>query len=155
MTRVHVEGAIGEPAARPAEVGWDDKSTTIGRTYWYRLTAADTAGNESQPSTCVQGKPFRTDAPPPPTWANAAWRADGTMIDLQWTPQEPDLRYLVRRRRDDVARWTTITDWLPDGSVNYADATAAPGVPHYYQIKARDAAGNVSTRSIPRLVPPL
>ncbi len=59
MTLVHTETvSAGDPAARPAEVGWTDTSVRGLVTLYYRLVAVDDAGNVSTPSPLVQTRAY-------------------------------------------------------------------------------------------------
>jgi chitodextrinase len=40
-----------------AGTSYSDTGVTRGVTYWYRVTAADGAGNQSEPSNTVSAKP--------------------------------------------------------------------------------------------------
>jgi chitodextrinase len=126
-----------------------DVSAQEGSTYAYTVRATDTSGNvgaQSAPVTATLPAPDRT-APSRPTGFTVT--LVGGRPRLSWT-----------RSTDNVG--VTGYDVLRDGSViatpstgPYVDSTAPQGRSHTYQVRARDAAGNVSalSASISRTVP--
>ena len=74
MTLVHSEPVpSADPSSRPAEVTWEDIELIGGHVLFYRLTAADSAGNISAPSRLVSLRVVDTSVPSTPTWIEAKW----------------------------------------------------------------------------------
>lgn len=138
-----------DPIDRPAELSWEDRGVVSGRSYWYRIVAADTSDNVSPPSPAVEARAYRLGPPPPPEWLSAAWDSGQASIGLAWTWPEAGLHALIQRRSSPSARWVTITPWLASDASGYEDLTADAQLDNYYRIKSRDAAGNVSVDYVP------
>ena len=83
---------------------YTDRTVIPGRTYYYRITAIDAAGNESEPSAAAMVIVADTEPPPAPTDLTAEYRDDGT-VNATWSYMYPDARVrtfvLLRRRIDD------------------------------------------------------
>jgi hypothetical protein len=128
MTLVHTENA--------PSTGWTDTGIEAARTYSYRVTAIDDAGNESAPSPAIAGRAYDDSRPDPPTWDPPG--ADGA---LSWTAADPDLACLVERQIDGAQAWEPLSGWLPRGRYEYADTTRVAGLTYRYRLRVRDTRG--------------
>jgi len=120
--------------------------------YFYRVTAVDHSGNESEPSTTVSTRSPNRNAPETP----GAFLAQGrnqegeTGVRLEWQqPEEFDLEgYEIHR--------SELPDFTPDASTLFAfteralfdDTSTGPGSPRrYYAVVSRDRGGLTSVPS--------
>jgi hypothetical protein len=115
----------------------DAVGTTADR---YFIRATDAAGNRSATTTVVKA-PAATDTTKPtvPTNLVGAIQPDGSIV-LTWTPSTDNVGvadYVVTRNSVDVATVTGPT----------ATIAAAPAGDYYFQVRARDAAGNVGSKT--------
>ncbi|NIZ93486.1 fibronectin type III domain-containing protein [Kineococcus rubinsiae] len=117
-------------------------------TYRYRVSAVDTAGNESSPSADVSVTPVDSTAPDTPR-GFAAVAGDGGAT-LSWTAStEPDLdRYVVL----DGAGVVVETITAPATTVRVGPLVN--GTTYTYRLAAVDRRGNTSTSSAPVMVVP-
>ncbi|MCH8838790.1 MAG: fibronectin type III domain-containing protein, partial [Candidatus Marinimicrobia bacterium] len=132
--------------------GINDTTTTItglsnGTTYFYRITAVDSAGNESGYSGELNETPV--DLTPPAIPTSLAATPGDQQITLSWSPNsESDvLRYRIYGGT--TASPTTLID-STIGGINDTTKTSTPlrnGTTYYYRITAVDSAGNESTLS--------
>jgi fibronectin type 3 domain-containing protein len=125
-----------------ALLSYSDATVAPASSYTYRVRARDAAGNTSgwSPSAAVTTPP---DTTPPSAPANlAANPASATSVALGWSASVDD----VAVTGYDIARDGTPLVTL--GPVtSYVDATALPATTYQYQVRARDAAGNLSAWS--------
>lgn len=170
MERVHtVPVPPGDPATRPAEVIWDDLGLVGGTTLYYRLTATDSAQNESTASQVVSLRVVDTSVPEPPTWIEAKWvlvregdrgeepwPQDGIVpvghqaaVRLVWASTVGQPSFTLMR--------TPADPWFPQplsieprttGTAEYLvhDTAAVPGERYYYQIGVTSPAGVASRK---------
>ena len=118
--------------------------------YSYRLRAVDAAGNLSSYSNTgtatTQATPDTT-APTAPTNL-AAVPASSTAINLSWTASTDNVGvtgYQIQR-----CQGATCTNYAQVGTASgttYADSGLAAATTYRYQVRATDAAGNLSTFS--------
>ena len=114
--------------------------------HWYQVRAVDAAGNESfmTPSTMVTIVGADTSPPTTPTDLVGTVEANGD-VTLTWTASTDDVGvvdYVVYRNGVEIAIATDPTYVVP------APATGD----HWYQVLARDAAGNASSTTPSTLV---
>ena len=152
---------IGSPS------GWTDTVPGLVN-HWYRISAVDTAGNESPACAAVVGRGYDETPPDPPQWERLAWvglDADGVehswtgaasaltpAVALEWTATEA-VRAVVQRRIDPDAAWRAVSAWLgptgphPDGGWSYRhyDDGADPATAPMYRLKVESPAGNLNT----------
>lgn len=98
---------------------------------WFKMTAVDSAGNESAPSDVQEGAPTVIDFKPPvPAVLSASYESSTKMVTLTWTtdPGDTDIQY------QKIYKSST-----PGGP--YTDIS--PGVtltsPHAYQVQPSDS----------------
>ncbi|MDQ0078268.1 hypothetical protein [Arthrobacter oryzae] len=155
-----------EPTDRPAAVSWTDTVPGLVN-HWYRISAVDTAGNESPACAAVVGRGYDESPPDPPEWERLAWvglDAEGVehawtgaasaltpVVALQWTATEA-VRAVVQRRTDPDAAWRAVSAWLgPTGphsgggwSYRHYDDGADPATTATYRLKVESPAGNLN-----------
>jgi hypothetical protein len=136
-----------------------------GQIVHYRLTAIDTAGNESRP--CPAAPAMVVDSAPPPAasftaseWlllrerdgALAPWRPDGVVPDgyrpvlrLEWASAAPHATFELARRRSGERFWSVISGTpgpAPDaGRYRLVDGSADPTDDAAYRLRVRSLAG--------------
>jgi hypothetical protein len=146
--------APGNPSARPAEVVWVDHSVPAATNFYYRLTARDRDGNESDPSLPFMVRAYREGKPSAPYSLEATRLSQGgaSFVQLTWEVVEP-LSILVQRRLPGAAVWSNLSGWLPSTTVAFQDATAVEALAYQYRVKGRDGSGRQSTESESLFVP--
>jgi fibronectin type 3 domain-containing protein len=122
-------------------------SLTPGTTYYYAVSAADTAGDDSALSAPV---PVTTwQLPTAPTNVVAQGNSS-TQIGLSWSPSSGNgngsiARYLILRGLSP----TNLSQIGVTANTSYKDNTANPGTTYYYGVQAVDTAGDMSAVSAP------
>ena len=129
------------------ETNYIDTDITDGTTYYYRLTAVDEGGNESDYSNQVSATPEDETAPIAPTDFTAE-SADGT-IQLTWTASASTdaVETLLYRSAPASGGDETLLATLASGATTHTDTSAAVSTRHYYRLKSRDDVGNESSFS--------
>jgi hypothetical protein len=153
---------LSDPSAQ-----WVDSANLVGgRKYYYRLTAADTVGNESEPTRAQVGVAVDTREPRPEwteqTWllhrkaydAFTDWPADGIVpagyepvLRLGWQCDIPDPQFVLRRMRDPETTWSqpnkVVTQPSPTGAFAFIlfDYDADPTLAAAYRLKVRSPRG--------------
>ncbi|MCS4116057.1 surface protein [Salinibacter ruber] len=128
---------------------YSDSSGAAGTEYYYRVTAADSAANESSFSGQVRATP--RDAEPPSAPAALSAQADTTgqgRVRLRWSPPEAaDLAghrlYRSTASFADTSGADRIATLSPTDSV-HVDTTATVGETYHYRVAAVDTAANQS-----------
>ena len=135
---------------------YNDTDALEGQFSYYRVTAVDETGNESEPITDSAERPLPDTAPGIPNGLTATPSQDG--ISLAWDANtENDLAgYNVYRRVDGEADFSKLNNELLT-SPGYEDTEAPAGQVSYYRVTAVDEADNESdpaTDSARRPEPP-
>lgn len=166
MTLVHSEPvATADPDARPAEVSWDDHGVVGGLGYYYRLVAADGAGNESPPSPPASVKAVDTRPPAAPAWTQTKWvllRSDGTeepwpaggvipagrrpALRLVWSSDVAGGTFTITRKARGDQLWRPVLSARPYVAISahdylLYDESVVPGQSYSYRVIATSAAG--------------
>ncbi|MCS3953323.1 BspA family leucine-rich repeat surface protein [Salinibacter ruber] len=136
-------------STRASVTTYSDSSGAAGTAYYYRVTAADSAANESSFSGQARATPRDTEPPSAP--AGLAARADTTgqgRVRLRWSPPEAaDLAghrlYRSTASFADTSGADRIATLSPTDSV-HVDTTAAVGETYHYRVAAVDTAANQS-----------
>jgi hypothetical protein len=164
MTLVHTAPvAAADVAAPPAEVVWTDAGVEAQVTYYYRLAAADTAGNVSAPSRAVAGRAYDYGPPAEPVWERSEWvKLDAAGVEhafgetdaglvpavaLAFTVTQDNVLAIVQRQN---GAWRSVTGWQKNPAHDEAagvrrftfyDRTADPGAAQRYRARLMTAAG--------------
>jgi hypothetical protein len=118
-------------------------------TYFFAVKAVDDASNVSPLSNVVGWDWVYDTAPPAAPTGLAAMRDEGTHARVRWSPNaEPDLNgYTVYRRTNENDPFEALNS-TPITGTEYVDTTIPAGTTQvWYQVTARDQAGNESARS--------
>jgi fibronectin type 3 domain-containing protein len=123
-----------------------DSGLTPGQTYYYRVIAVDTGGNESGPSN-VDSAAAQDLPPSPPTGLVAVTGSAEGEIDISWSANpEPDIdRY--RLERSLAPDFEPGSEPFEEPAVSFTDTGLIPGELYYYRVYAIDANDNVSAPS--------
>jgi hypothetical protein len=138
----------GSKIADVTDPSYSDSARPVG-TWYYKVRAADAAGNLSNPSDEVSGTVTPPDTVPPSSPTDLATSVTGDSVALSWTASTDD----VAVTGYSVYRGTT-AGFTADAGSKIADVTTPaytdaprPVGTWFYKVKARDAAGNASDPS--------
>lgn len=120
-----------------------DDGLRNGTTYYYRITAVDSTGNESRFSNEMGAGPYDQTPPDPP--ADLVVRSDSVhTVDLQWSaPSDADVRW-YRIYRDTTATPDVLVDSTEADVRAYTDTDRSGSTTYYYRVTAVDSTGNES-----------
>lgn len=145
------------PVILPTDTGlYEDRETSLVDRYFYRVTAVDRTGRESEQSARTLSLFENRRQPMPPQDVRAVPRSNG--IELTWqTGDEPDLRgYYVYRADSYNGALTQISPLLGKDTTKFIDSSgylAAPGS-YWYLVQAVNFSGLLSRFSIPVVASP-
>jgi fibronectin type 3 domain-containing protein len=145
-------GTSPEPTTQVATIAagtesYTDTDVSNGTTYYYRLTAVDTDGNESNFSNEVSAtpEPGGGETPAAPTGL-AATAGDGE-VSLSWDANSESDLSEYRLYRGTSPEPTTQVATITEGNTTYDDPDVSNGTTYYYRLTAVDADGNESNFS--------
>ncbi len=121
--------AIATPTGAP----YTDNSVTNGTTYYYVVSATDTAGTSAN-SAEISATP--TAPPPPPTGLTAT--AGNAQVVLSWTASPGATSYIVGQGTKSGGSYTVVSS--PTGTT-YTDTGLTNGTTYYYVVGAVNAGG--------------
>ena len=138
-------GAYTEAAISVVASEYTDSGLTNGTTYYYVVTAVDSAANESADSSQASAAPADTTAPAAPT--GLITTAGDGQVSLDWGDNaEGDLaEYIVHRSTTRGGPYTEAA--ITVVASEYTDGGLANGTTYYYVVTAVDSAGNESADS--------
>jgi fibronectin type 3 domain-containing protein len=124
-----------------------DPGRSAGSVAWYRVTARDAAGLESEPSSSVPVEVPDLVAPPAPD--SLVGLADTGRITLGWRPVAArDVRGYRVYRASDTTHAPGLLTARPVGSPTFTDSIPrGADHPYYYRVTAVDSAYNESAAS--------
>ena len=126
-----------------------DTGLTNGSSYFYKVSALDSAANESPLSAPANATPIDNLAPATPTGFAAAAHVTttGGEIALSWSANsEADVvKYRLYRATSASGPFAAIAD--VSSGTSYTDSGLANGTTYYYEIAAVDANANVSAQT--------
>lgn len=136
----------GSSVGTTAETVFTDGGLEPSTTYTYRVSAVDTAGNESEPSDPAEATtPAEPDTTPPTIPEELRTTAvESTRVDLAWSASRDDESGVDHYRvfRDDSGIGTTVDTSFSDGGLE-------PGTTYSYQVSAVNGDGEESGLSEP------
>jgi len=128
--------------AAPASANYTDTGLTNGTTYYYVVSAVNSAG-ESASSSQVSATPVAPPAPPAtPTGLQAT--AGNAQVVLSWNASAGATSYDVLRSTTSGGPYATVA--TPTGT-NYTDTGLTNGTTYYYVVSASNAAGTSANSS--------
>jgi fibronectin type 3 domain-containing protein len=130
-----------------AGVSYTDPSVTNGQEYFYRLTAVDEAGNESDLSAAVSATPADVTAPDALTTLSAT--AGKGKVDLSWSESDASDKagynlYRAKSSFSDVSSATKMNESGLITAANFSDLSAESTFQYFYRVTVVDQAGNES-----------
>lgn len=149
----------------PIEFEYIDATVEPRKKYFYGIVAISEGENQEQLrskiSTIRVGQAYDLTPPDPPTWTRTEWTRvdpDGNefpfvdpvpsgetrkpALALAWTSTDPNLKPLIQKRRDDEARFSRESDWLPRGSTEYILRGLHPHIRYHFRLLVLSLAGN-------------
>jgi fibronectin type 3 domain-containing protein len=136
VKRSTTSGGPYTQVAAPGSPGFTDTSVSDGTTYYYVVSALDSAG-ESANSAEVSALPVApTSIPPAPTGLSAT--PGSGLVTLGWSLSNGATSYHVKRATTSGGPYTQIG---APTSAAYSDTSVTPGTPYYYVVSALDSAG--------------
>ncbi|MBI4267505.1 MAG: fibronectin type III domain-containing protein [Chloroflexi bacterium] len=125
----------------------DNVSLTNGNKYYYKMSAVDDDGNESDLTALVSGTPADTSGPAIPNGPIAT--AGTANVTLTWTANaEADLAgYNVYRSTTFGGTYSKVNSSVITTN-SYANTSLTNGTTYFYKITAVDTAGNESGKSV-------
>jgi fibronectin type 3 domain-containing protein len=119
-----------------------DSSLTNGSTYYYVVSAVNSAG-ESANSSPASAKPVAPQSiPPVPTGLQAT--AGNAQVSLSWSASSGATSYNVKRSATSGGPYTAIS---APTTTSYADSGLTNGATYYYVVSARNATGESANSS--------
>ncbi|MEN3370990.1 MAG: hypothetical protein V7609_3133 [Verrucomicrobiota bacterium] len=171
VRKMEKAGSVPQSVATIPMVAWIDSDNLLGgQTYFYRVTATDTSGNESMPSDAEAAVVVDTAIPPAPTWTEEtwltqreadnelfAWPPDGVIppghkpvLQLKWQSETPQPRFVVTRKRRGERGWSepnAVANKMPAEPDTFVlvDPDADSTFESSYRLQLRSSSGVWST----------
>jgi fibronectin type 3 domain-containing protein len=138
VLRGTVSGGPYTKVSTPTVTNYADTGLTNGTTYYYVVTAVNTAGQSSN-SNQASATPMGATAPAAP--ANLSATAGNQQVSLSWTASSGATSYNVMRGTVNGGPYTQIATATV---TNYADTGLTNGTTYYYVVTAVNTAGQSS-----------
>src|SRR5438874_2480787 len=132
--------------ATPTGTSFNDTGLAAGTSYGYQVRATDAAGNLSAYSSVVSATTQTPDttAPTAPTGLSAT-AASSAQINLAWTASTDNVGVTgYRVERCQGAGCTTFAQIAAPTTTSFNNTGLTAGTSYSYQVRAADAAGNLS-----------
>jgi hypothetical protein len=132
--------AIEKTGAPEATVTFADrKDLEDGRRYYYRVTAYDDSGRQTEPSAAVSAgtkpRPVR-----PAGLRGESLKVKSAPLSWQANPEKDIVAYHVFRQEGDSGRYPAVAK-VPAGETRYPDGGLKDGASYSYKIQAEDSDG--------------
>ncbi len=153
------DGTYATIGSSVSDTTFTDTAVENGRTYYYKVTAINNLGFESEDSLIQSAKPellrFRDSITPiipinpnlllisTPKDFQAGTEPSSGRVTLSWSAVSGAAGYNVWR--SDAANGTFVTIGAKVSGTTFTDTTAAIGKTHYYKVTAVDSNGNESS----------
>jgi fibronectin type 3 domain-containing protein len=142
VQRAMVSGGPYTQIAAPATNSYTNTDLTNGTTYYYVVSAFNSAG-QSANSTPASGTPSAPVSPPTaPTGLQAT--AGNTQVSLVWAASAGATSYHVKRATTNGGPYTQVS--TPTGT-NFTDSGLTNGTAYYYVVSALNSAGESTNSS--------
>jgi titin len=117
-------------------------SLADGTSFYFRVTAFDTSGNQSDFCDLPLEVSTFTPPPQPPTAPGglALTALSKSQIKLNWTDSTRETGYRVERSLDGVS-FSTVTSALTANTTTYTDSGLLASTQYYYRVFAKNAVG--------------
>jgi serine/threonine protein kinase len=133
----------GQKVGESSAPGYTDSGLTAGAAYSYTVVSVDAAGNVSQPSAAASAVTLKvpdTKKPTTPSRVRVTGRST-TTIGVSWAPSADDVGVTAYQVFRDGTRIGTVS------GTRLRDSGLSPTTTYQYQVRALDAAGNMSPLS--------
>ncbi len=152
VKRATTNGGPYTQIAAPTSSSYTDTSVSNGTTYYYVVSALDSAG-ESANSAQVSAAPSGASIPAVP--AGLAAVGGNAQVSLTWSASSGATGYHVKRATTSGGPYTQIA--APTSS-SYTDTSVTEGTTYYYVVSAFDSAGesanSVQVNAVPNAANP-
>ena len=142
MKRSTTTGGPYTTVSSPATTTFTDTGLTNGTTYYYVVSAVNSAG-ESVNSSQVSAQPTAPQAPPP-TPAGLQATAGNAQVSLSWNASTGATSYHVKRSTTTGGPYTTVSS---PTAASFTDTGLTNGTTYYYVVSAVNAAGESANSS--------
>jgi hypothetical protein len=129
-------GVVGTPGLNATS--YTDGSLTQNTKYYYRLQAKNTKGVSPYSQVATATTPLLV-APTIPQGVTASV-VSSTQIKISWADLPNEDTFIVGRSLDGQTGWTLVKSTSAN-EVSYTDTNLTPDTTHYYEVKAKNAAG--------------
>ncbi len=136
VKRSAINGGPYTQIATPTATSYTDTSLANGTTYYYVVSAANSAG-EGADSGQVGATPQAPVVPPSPP-GNLLATAGNAQASLTWSASSGATSYKVKRSTTSGGPYTQIAT---PTATSYADTSLANGTTYYYVVSAANSAG--------------
>src|SRR5712675_1127133 len=127
---------------------YNDTGLTPGTSYSYQVRATDAAGNLGAYSNTTTTSTLADTSPPTTPTGITATAISSAQINLAWSASTDNVAVTSYQiQRCSGVSCSSFADLANTGSLNYSDTGVAASVSYTYQVRASDAAGNVSAYS--------
>jgi hypothetical protein len=154
-----MEPVATEPHPDRGPVEWSDTGRRADVTHYYRITAVDEAGNESDASSVLAGETFVLTPPEPPeltlewvlvdanggTHPSSASSPQGETwwpaVKVSWSSSDPPLRSLVQHRAGSDESFEGVGGWLEPGTTEYVHEVSNDAIEHAFRLRVQNDVG--------------
>jgi fibronectin type 3 domain-containing protein len=136
VKRTTTSGTGYQTVGSPTTTSFTDPGLTNGTTYYYVVTAVDSAG-ESGPSSQVSATPAAPAQPPPAPTALTA-TAGNAQVNLTWNPSSGATSYHVKRSTTNGSGYAQVG---APTTTSFNDPGLTNGTTYYYVVTALNSAG--------------
>jgi fibronectin type 3 domain-containing protein len=125
------------------ETNYKDGTVNSGSTYYYYLTAVDSAGNESQPSGIQKGYNNFTSLKSKPEEIKFKYKEDKNELQITWKQEQSEelLGCVIYRKEKEADNLLPLSEKVKGNE--YTDRSIQKGKTYYYEIRAYDKMGNI------------
>lgn len=134
------QGSQGTLIGSSSAPSYSDATVVNGSTYYYVVTAANSAGESAASTQSAPATPqVPLTAPPAPTGVNAT--AANAQVAVSWSTAARATSYNVYRSTTQGVQGAMIGSIASSATASYTDTTSVNGTTYYYTITAVNAAG--------------
>ncbi len=137
VKRATTNGGPYTQVGAPSATTYSNSSVSNGTTYFYVVSALDSAG-ESANSNQVSALPAATLAAVPPVPAGLGATPGNALVTLTWNASSGATSYHVKRATTNGGPYTQVG---APSATTYSDSSVTNGTTYFYVISALDSAG--------------
>jgi hypothetical protein len=131
VKRSNTSGGAYTQVATPTSTSYTDTSLTKGNTYYYVVSASNTAGESANSAQVSAVLAAQTPTPSVPTAVTAS-PGDG-LVNLRWTASSGATSYHVKRATTSGGPYSQVG---APTSASYSDSSLTDGTTYYYVVSA-------------------